>query len=1024
MIEDGGKTLDGFSDPVPFRSENLSNISNVPGAHVVWDPAGELIYAGYTSQQRSRLQQHLTGDRQASILHGKVGRLLDDDLGRDATRDEIRHWLEQTSVAWKADSDPESLKARIIDEFHPKFNDVVPAADPDDGSDDVWDELVHWVRYFVGRPDFEKNERDYKIRLGAEFAHARQSVLAGDSNWLQKLEAGFKSKDNNLSRWNQHNRYLDWLRANPVGGLASIQALWNEDDHLAAIEKWSEATPKAATSGAGSRTMFASLLLLGVDATQYPPFKPTVLDNGYRLVGLPSGERSDESKRYQTALDFFDRIVEECRQRGVQLRDRLDAQGALWAILNTDTERVDDPERLGAFRGEPYAAVWWVNQGQTYDQERSGGYVWAPQKTEKGAVLGHWLNVSKLTVGDQVLHYANGAIRAISEVVKKGYAAAKPDGLGEDWLQEGYRADVEYHDLEDPIRLNEIAERRRIDEGGAFNRNGGVNQGYMYPLSATFSSQLYEMFADRWPMGSPWEPFTGNYWTFQGNPDYWDFDSGLAKYEKSGKGDWTAAQHRQEMEEGDLVAIWKAGPESGFYALAEIGGAPFVRDEEDRITSSRGDEWAVPLRYPEVLDPPILRNDLLSDPILGDLDVIRIRQGSNFRMTKEQWERLDQLISGEPAAVGSGSLFDVVGSVASGLGGAGLLFGGGHVGFVRSFVVSLATKGFVLLTGLSGSGKSRLGIGFGEWLGVGRWLVVPVRPDWTGPDFLLGFEDGLSSRDERGRLGWHVPEALEFMLKAASDPEHAYLLVLDEMNLAHVERYFADVLSGMESGVGVLPDLMRGSDGVWRKRGDDKLVFPRNLFVVGTVNIDETTHMFSPKVLDRANTLEFRVETGDLVASGGVAAVEAGPDEVVAGFLDAATSPVGEWSGRDELAGWLWELHGLLSEEDREFGHRVFYEALRFGGLLAEAGESDPRAALDLQVMQKVLPRMHGSIRQVSSILETIAKWCWFGPDTPLPEEFDPLADRNGDPALPVSFDKTRRMIRRLRANHFVSYAE
>ena len=86
------------------------------------------------------------------------------------------------------------------------------------------------------------------------------------------------------------------------------------------------------------------------------------------------------------------------------------------------------------------------------------------------------------------------------------------------------------------------------------------------------------------------------------------------------------------------------------------------------------------------------------------------------------------------------------------------------------------------------------------------------------------------------------------------------------MNLAHVERYFADMLSGMESMQPCLPNLSF-QNGSWRMHPskEEKLPYPRNLFIVGTVNVDETTYMFSPKVLDRANTLEFRVGTSDLL---------------------------------------------------------------------------------------------------------------------------------------------------------------
>ena len=130
------------------------------------------------------------------------------------------------------------------------------------------------------------------------------------------------------------------------------------------------------------------------------------------------------------------------------------------------------------------------------------------------------------------------------------------------------------------------------------------------------------------------------------------------------------------------------------------------------------------------------------------------------------------------------------------------------------------------------------------------------------------------------------------MLRAARDPYHPYVLVLDEMNLAHVERYFADVLSGMESEQDCLPNLVREADGSWRVPVDAraKVPVPRNLFVVGTVNVDETTYMFSPKVLDRANTFEFRVETSDLdVGHEKPSRCEPGDRDLVAGFLALAS---------------------------------------------------------------------------------------------------------------------------------------
>jgi len=177
-------------------------------------------------------------------------------------------------------------------------------------------------------------------------------------------------------------------------------------------------------------------------------------------------------------------------------------------------------------------------------------------------------------------------------------------------------------------------------------------------------------------------------------------------------------------------------------------------------------------------------------------------------------------------------------------------FGSRHDKVARSFIASLATKRFVILTGLSGSGKTQMAIKLGEWLGNDRSFVVPVRPDWTGSEALFGYEDAIQPCSPDGRRAWYVPEVLKFMLKAARDPQNPYLLVLDEMNIAHVERYFADVLSGMESMQPCLPNLHL-EDENWRlvPGGKDRLPYPRNLFIVGTVNVDETTYCFLPRFL-------------------------------------------------------------------------------------------------------------------------------------------------------------------------------
>lgn len=356
-------------------------------------------------------------------------------------------------------------------------------------------------------------------------------------------------------------------------------------------------------------------------------------------------------------------------------------------------------------------------------------------------------------------------------------------------------------------------------------------------------------------------------------------------------------------------------------------------------------------------------------------------------------------------------------------------FGPQHEALVRAFVAALACKPFVILTGLSGAGKTQIAVRFGDWLGAQRRQVVAVRPDWTGPEFLLGYPDALLPAHD-GRRAWQVPDVLAFLLQASRDPDHPYLLVLDEMNLAHVERYFADVLSGMESGEPCLPNLQREEDGLWRPvpAGPEKLPFPRNVFIVGTVNVDETTYMFSPKVLDRASTFEFRVAADDLVPE----AVKptpcpAGDPALVAGFLAIARDE--RWHlehpapYRDQFIQHLRSLHVLLAAGGFEFGHRVFYEAVRFAALLTAAGEDRLEAALDRVVMQKMLPRLHGTRRRLEATLAALGQYSFHLTWDPQ-ERFDPENPPAGAPRLPLSFDKVRRMMRNLRANQFASFAE
>lgn len=438
----------------------------------------------------------------------------------------------------------------------------------------------------------------------------------------------------------------------------------------------------------------------------------------------------------------------------------------------------------------------------------------------------------------------------------------------------------------------------------------------------------------------------------------------------------------------------------------------------------------------------------LNEPVaLGAIDEgARIRQGSPFTVTgsvqqvylvrlqgdfvNELAQRFPELAAHLPTVPAAERLTattpepstpaELFHDFAAAVEGSGLRFPAGS-NLVRSFMSSLLAKPFAILTGLAGSGKTQLAMRLGEWFGTDehgrhRHVVVPVRPDWTGPESIFGYEDALR-RSTSGAPVWFVPEAFEFVLRAANDPEHPYLLILDEMNLAHVERYFSDFLSGVESRRPVLPDLVfDGPSRQWVLRDveAERLPLPRNLFVVGTVNVDETTYMFSPKVLDRAFTFEFRVTSDELDAElKRPIAAPAGEDHRVRAFASLAQRDDFQREqphpARDEIVSTLQAAHDILARANQEFGHRTLYEILRFCAFFAATGETDVHTALDLAIMQKVLPKVHGSRRRVEPILTDLAA----------------LAQGVGSaPRLPVTHHKIDRMIASVRANQFVSFAE
>ena len=303
-------------------------------------------------------------------------------------------------------------------------------------------------------------------------------------------------------------------------------------------------------------------------------------------------------------------------------------------------------------------------------------------------------------------------------------------------------------------------------------------------------------------------------------------------------------------------------------------------------------------------------------------------------------------------------------------------------GMIENFYLSLKSKPFVILAGTSGTGKTRLVRLFAEAVGAtsenGRYLMVPVRPDWSDSSDLFGHVD-LNGRFVPGAI-------IDFVKQAELNPDKPYFLCLDEMNLARVEYYLSDILSVIETrdfrngrirSDALVSSTYYGSDSVAAGKYGT-VTLPENLYLIGTVNMDETTFPFSRKVLDRANTIEFSYV--DLMPHFRNDSEVPESLDLQNNFLKSEFLHLSECAEyQDAVEAYCEELQNInrtLQQGNAHVGYRVRDEIIfyllnnRTGELLNE------NMAMDNEIMQKILPRIQGSSSSVKKMLCDLFKIC------------------------------------------------
>lgn len=446
-------------------------------------------------------------------------------------------------------------------------------------------------------------------------------------------------------------------------------------------------------------------------------------------------------------------------------------------------------------------------------------------------------------------------------------------------------------------------------------------------------------------------------------------------------------------------------------------GVSIVKTEAAEVDGLEGTDWNVPSYLVELenyteLIPSIDRNLVLSNQFAMDLQ--RISDSSEVFYTEKLDLRQGAYLTPCPI-----ELVGIISKAYKQLSGKDLPYydeftiGDGNTETTYSFnakylntYVSIKTKPFIILAGLSGTGKSRLvrtlAYQFNNIVSdrlsikniPSNFQLVKVKPNWHDSSELIGYESRISGKDR-----FITTDFIRFIVKAWEHPETPFFLCLDEMNLAPVEQYFAEYLSVIETRrwnghlietdylispklVSRYADKASGVDPNYELWEDLELTdttlqqqfkstgisLPPNLIVMGTVNMDETTHSFSRKVLDRAMTIEMN----DINLSEGISV---GTDDwsypsnplpmslVISEKIKTIEiyTLLGSFGG--DIITYLEEVNSKLEGSPFKIAYRVRDEFLLYAfnySLLPDKPANWLETVLDEMTLMKILPRIEG----------------------------------------------------------------
>jgi len=481
-----------------------------------------------------------------------------------------------------------------------------------------------------------------------------------------------------------------------------------------------------------------------------------------------------------------------------------------------DDARLEDLLNSGFQRN-----IWWVNQGDSIKNERKDGVLCAPARADSSRLIPHWERLTEIKPKDIILHYANGELLYVSTSTAAAVTENRPYGR----FDKVNLTKVDYYELIPSIPLSRFSEKLQtlLIKDGPLNVNGGVKEGYLWRLNPEALKIIQSSQPEtKWPDFAILD--TKSSWIFQANPDNFDIDEAVGELKEI---TWKVNRYKDRVNAGDAVYFWKSGENAGIVAVGKILTEPaLLKDLEIekkfiglKAAEENSDKEFIGVRVSveRVLGTMIRRQDLLNNPLLGSMQILRQSQGTNFVLNDKEAKAIHDLVYSSNLEPKNLEYTLEQCSNETGL----------DESTLKRWTKAIERKGQAIIYGPPGTGKTFIAEHLAEHLiggGYGFKETVQFHPAYAYEDFIQGIRP--KNRDD-GKLEYNlVPGRFLKFCQNAADRQGICVLIIDEINRANLARVFGELMYLLEYRGKGIP---LASDG-------NIFSIPENVRIIGTMN--------------------------------------------------------------------------------------------------------------------------------------------------------------------------------------------